>query len=249
MISKPLIGLNANFRAATHDRPAFSFIGAGYYDAIIQSGGIPVVIPPVADEADLDAILDRLDGVALVGGPDLDPHRDGFMRHASVRPMEPRREETDRLLMRLIARRRMPVLGIGVGMQLMNVALGGNLFFHIPEDLPDSLPHKDPLDNGHRHGLDVVPGSLMERIYGDGEVRVNSMHHMAIDQLAPEFQATAHCPDGVIEVIESSRDDWLAIGTQFHPESHSASALDIRIFEEFIEGTKMIAQASMRLVA
>ncbi|MGY8768249.1 MAG: gamma-glutamyl-gamma-aminobutyrate hydrolase family protein [Pirellulales bacterium] len=249
MLSKPLIGLNANYRAATHDRPAFSFVGAGYFDAIIQAGGIPVVIPPVVEEADLHTLLDHLNGVVMIGGPDLDPHRDGFMRHASVRPMEARREETDRRLMKLIVQRRMSVFGIGVGMQLMNVTLGGNLFFHISEDLPGSLPHKDPLDKGHRHGLDVVPGTLMERIYGDGEVRVNSVHHMSIDELAPEFRVSAYCPDGVVEAIESSRDDWFAIGTQFHPESESASALDKRIFEEFIDGVKIMSQQSLRMVA
>lgn len=236
MQSKPLIGLNANFRPATHDRPAFSFVGAGYYDAIIAAGGIPVVIPPVAEEADMEAILDRLHGIVFIGGPDLDPHRDGFMRHASVRPMESRREDLDRALMSLVVRRRLPVFGIGVGLQLLNITMGGNLYFHIPADVPTALPHKDPIDAGHRHGLEVVPGTIMDRIYGDGEVRVNSMHHMAIDELAPGFQVAARAPDGLIEAVEWAGDDWVAIGTQFHPEAESASALDQRIFEEFIEG-------------
>jgi putative glutamine amidotransferase len=74
----------------------------------------------------------------------------------------------------------------------------------------------------------------MERVYGDGEVRVNSMHHMAVDEVAPGFVVTARCPDGVVEAIESRIEGWTALGTQFHPESNSASALDLRIFEEFI---------------
>ena len=76
----------------------------------------------------------------------------------------------------------------------------------------------------------------MERVYGEGEIRVNSMHHMAIDEVAPGFAVTARCPDGVVEAIESTMDDWFALGTQFHPESDSASALDLRIFEEFAVG-------------
>jgi putative glutamine amidotransferase len=137
-------------------------------------------------------------------------------------------------LINSIADRRMPVFGIGVGMQLLNLSQGGSLFLHIAEDLPKALPHKDPLDPGHRHGLEVVPGTIMERVYGDGEIRVNSYHHMAIDDVAPGFHVTARAPDGVVEAIESSMDDWVALGTQFHPESDSASALDLRIFEEFI---------------
>jgi putative glutamine amidotransferase len=247
MRSKPLIGLNADYRAARKDGPAVSYVCAGYYDSITEAGGIPVVLPPTASEDDLNRLLDLLDAVVLVGGADLDPQRDGYMLHPSVRPLDARREDFDRLLMRLVARRRMPIFGIGVGMQLLNVSQGGTLLLHIPEDLPKALPHKDPLDPAHRHGLEVVPGSLMERVYGDGEIRVNSLHHMAIDDVAPGFTVTARCPDGVVEAIESTT-DWLALGTQFHPESDSASALDLRIFEEFIAGiTGEVIE--MRLVA
>jgi putative glutamine amidotransferase len=235
MRSKPLIGLNADYRAAKKDAPAFTFVCAGYYDSIVEAGGIPLVLPPVDSDDDLKRLMDLLDGMVMVGGADLDPRRDGYMLHPSVRPLDQRREMFDRRLMNMIAKRRMPVFGIGVGMQLLNVAQGGTLLLHIPEDLPKALPHKDPLDPSHRHGLEVVPGSLMERVYGDGEIRVNSVHHMAIDDVAPGFSVTARCPDGVVEAIESTT-DWLAFGTQFHPESDSASALDLRIFEEFITG-------------
>jgi putative glutamine amidotransferase len=248
MNCKPVIGLNADFRSARKDSPAFSYICAGYYDSVIRAGGIPVIIPPVADADDLDRLLDLVDGMVLVGGADLDPRYDGFMLHPSVRPLDKRREDFDRRLMRSIAGRRIPVFGIGCGMQLLNLSQGGTLFLHIPEDLPKALPHSDSLDPAHRHALTVQPGSLMERVYGEGEIRVNSMHHMAIDDLAPGFAATAHCPDGVIEAIESTMDDWFAMGTQFHPESDTASALDLRIFEEFLTGV-MTRTSEMRMVA
>jgi putative glutamine amidotransferase len=246
--SKPLVALNADFRAAKKDAPAFTYLCSGYYDAIVKAGGIPLILPPLADEDDLARLLDLVDGVVLVGGADLDPRRDGFMLHPTVRPLEKRRENFDRLLMHMIAERRLPVMGVGVGMQLLNVQQGGNLFLHIPEDMPKAIPHKDPLDPAHRHALEVVPGTLMERVYGEGEIRVNSMHHMAIDEVAPGFMVSARCPDGVVEAIESTMPDWFAIGTQFHPESESASALDLRIFEEFIDGVKA-ATMEMRLVA
>jgi putative glutamine amidotransferase len=246
MERKPLIGLNADYRAATKDAPAFSYVAGGYYDAIVRAGGIPVVIPPLQDEADLARVLDTLDGVVLVGGADLDPRRDGFMLHPTVRLLDKRRETFDRTLMRMVAERKLPVFGIGVGMQLLNVQQGGNLFLHIPEDMPAALPHKDPLDASHRHGLEIVADSLMERVYGDGEIRVNSMHHMAVDEVAPGFRVTARCPDGIVEAIESTT-DWLALGTQFHPEAESASALDPRIFEEFLSG--IVGEVPMRMVA
>lgn len=235
MLSKPVIGINADYRSAKGTQPSYSVITAGYFDSIIRAGGIPVVCPPLGDEDDINGLLDKLDGFMFIGGADLDPRRDGFMRHPMVRSLDPRREDFDRQLMRCVAERQMPVIGIGVGMQLLNVTMGGNLFLHIPEDLPEAIPHKDPQDAGHRHSLDIKSGSLMERVYGDGEIRVSSRHHMAVDELAPGFEVTARCPDGVIEAIESTSSDWFAIGTQFHPENEAASALDVRIFEEFLD--------------
>ncbi len=248
MNGKPLIGLNADYRAAKKDSPAFTYLCAGYYDCLIKVGAIPVILPPLPDVKDLRLALDHLDGFILIGGADLDSRRDGFMLHPSMRLMDPRREDFDRMLVSEIARRQMPVLGIGAGMQLLNVSQGGNLSLHIPEDFPRAVPHADPLDPNHRHALEVVPGSLMERVYGEGEIRVNSMHHMAVDDVAPGFRVTARCPDGVIEAIESVMDDWFAIGTQFHPEADSASALDLRIFEEFLLGATGTV-AEMRMVA
>ena len=236
MHGKPLIGLNADLRPAKNDSPAYSYLAAGYFDRILAAGGIPVIVPPIVSQEDAERVLEALHGFVMIGGQDLDPRRDGFMLHPSVRTLDRRREKFDRMLIRLIAERRLPLFGIGVGMQLLNVCQGGNLYLHLPEDLPEAIPHKDLQDRGHRHGLAVEPNSLMERVYGDGEIRVNSMHHMAIDEVAEGFAVTARCPDGVIEAIESQMPDWFAFGTQFHPEANSASALDGRIFEEFIDG-------------
>ena len=240
MARKPRIGINTDFFSPEDHRPAYSVTCAGYYDSITNAGGLPVLLPPVEDETDVEELLELVDGVLLIGGRDLDPQNDGFMLHPTVRPMDKRRETFDRLVAKHACERQIPIFGIGVGLQLLNVTMGGNLFLHIPEDLPKAIPHKDPIDNAHRHGLDVSMerGSIMERVYGDGEVRVNSMHHMAVDEVAPGFVVTARCPDGVIEAIESRIEGWTALGTQFHPESSSASALDLRIFEEFIAAVR-----------
>jgi putative glutamine amidotransferase len=249
MHAKPLIGINADYRSAQGNQPSFSVVTAGYYNSVLRAGGIPVVVTPMDDEDDINSVLDRLDGFVMIGGADLDPRRDGFMLHPTVRPMDVRRENFDRKLMQAIVNRRLPIFGIGVGMQLLNVTLGGNLFLHIPEDLPNAIPHRDPQDPGHRHSLEIAPNSLMERVYGDGEIRVSSRHHMAIDEVAPGFRVTATCPDGVVEAIESERDDWIAIGTQFHPENEAASALDVRVFEEFLDLMREPVAPMLRVVA
>jgi putative glutamine amidotransferase len=234
--NKPVIALNAEYRSARADSPAYSYLTAGYFNSVIDAGGSPVIIPPLKDESSINDILDLFDGIILVGGGDLDPRTDGYMIHSSMRLLDPRRENFDRILVRLVAARKLPVFGIGVGMQLLNVSQGGTLFYHIPEDLPEALPHLDTVDPNHRHALLVEKDSLMDRVYGEGEIRVNSMHHMAIDDVAPVFRATAHCPDGVVEAIESIDPSWFAFGTQFHPESDSSATIDLHLFEEFIAG-------------
>ncbi len=249
MSRKPLIGLNSDYVGATEKRPAYSLACAGYFDSILDSGGIPIIVPPLHDEADMAHVLEQLDGFVLVGGRDLDPRNDGFMLHPSVRALDARRERFDRRLCQMICDRQLPVFGIGAGMQLLNVTMGGNLFLHIAEDLPQAIPHKDLQDPNHRHGLVVEEDSLMDSIYGEGEIRVNSMHHMAVDEVADGFRVTARCPDGVIEAIESEIEGWFALGTQFHPEADSASALDIRLFEEFMAAVHASKHVPMRMVA
>lgn len=236
MAHKPLIGLNCDYRGVHQGTPACCYLAAGYFDAITNAGGIPVVLPPTTDLDSIDQVLDLFDGFLLVGGADLDPRNDGYMLHSSIRPMDPRRESFDRRLAASISNRRMSVMAIGAGLQLLNVIEGGNLYYDISIDVPNALQHRDPHDPAHRHSLVVEPDSIVGRVYGEGEIRVTSRHHMAIDRLADSFRVTARCQDGIIEAIEGKYPDWFVVGCQFHPESTAASALDIRIFEEFIEG-------------
>ncbi|MEM6689082.1 MAG: gamma-glutamyl-gamma-aminobutyrate hydrolase family protein [Planctomycetota bacterium] len=249
MSCKPLIGINADYRAAARTMPAYGYVAAGYFQSILDAGGIPVIVAPLPDEASVSQLLETLDGFVLIGGGDLDPRNDGFMLHPSVRPMDPLREASDRMLINEIAERRMPLLGIGTGMQLLNIQQGGNLFLDISEDLPNAVPHLDPHDANHRHTLNVESDSPIGRVYGDGEIRVSSRHHMACDEVAQGFRVTARCPDGVVEAIESEMMDWFAIGTQFHPECGAASALDLRIFEELVEHAASRKSEEVRLVA
>ena len=242
-VRKPRIGINAENKPAYNGVSEFHFLESGYVDALVRAGAVPRVLPPV-DQLDLvPEMLDDLDGFLLIGGPDLDPRKDGYRLHPSVRLMSPRRENFDRALMEEIEERRMPVFGIGVGMQLLNVSQGGTLFLHLPEDLPNALPHRevygDSSKSAMRHSVIIEKGSLLDSVYGENDVRVNSRHHMAVDDLAPGFLVSARCPaDGVIEAIESTQPDWFALGVQFHPEARSATFLDQRIFDAFVEGVK-----------
>jgi putative glutamine amidotransferase len=248
MQRRPLIGINADYRGQNNHVPAFTYLSAGYFDSISAVGGIPVIVPIIEDDDSLNQLLDTLDGFLLTGGGDLDPRNDGFHLHSSVKPMEARRERFDRKLAMSICDRKMPVFGIGTGHQLLNVVQGGDLYYHIPVDVPNALPHLDTQDPNHRHSLVVESDSILGRVYGEGEIRVTSRHHMAVARLADGFRCTGRCQDGIIEAFECERLDWFAMGTQFHPESLAASAMDVQIFEEFVEGVKKQV-GELRLVA
>ncbi len=233
--TRPVIGINADFTPATKHSSAHVRLAPGYSDAILAAGGLPIIIPPLGKDGPLDDLLDRLDGIVLSGGLDMDPRRTGQPMHQAVQPLAERREESDRPLVRRVVQRRLPVLGIGLGMQQLNHACGGNLYLHLPEDLPRALPHFDPTGGPHRHAVLLEPNTHIDEIYGGGEIRVNSAHHQAVRQVGKGLRTGALAPDGVIESIEATDPNWFCIGVQWHPESESASALDAQLFECFIQ--------------
>ena len=237
---KPVIGINTDFRPATKkDGYPFSWVHAGYFDCVFAAGGNPLLLPPMSDDDDLRQVLSLLDGVVLGGCKlDLDPVRLGFDRHPSTRPMPVRREDFDRRLAKLCYEMKIPVLAIGTGMLTMNAICGGTLFQHVPEDVLKPLIHRDPVEPCLRHVIEIVPGTKMDQIYGPGEIRVNSDHHMAVDQVAPNMRVSATAMDGVVEAYESIEDNWWCLGVQFHPHDEHASALDLQVFEALIEGIR-----------
>jgi putative glutamine amidotransferase len=107
---------------------------------------------------------------------------------------------------------------------------------HLPEDCPRSMPHCDPSCHGpHRHLVNLQAGTRLEEIYGGTELLVNSNHHQAVRQIGPQFRVAATAPDGVIEAIEAVDQDWFCVGLQWHPEADSSSALDLQLFECFVQ--------------
>jgi putative glutamine amidotransferase len=240
--TRPFIGINADFVPAGKATGAYARLPAGYFDTVLAAGGLPVILPPVGKESEINALLDRLDGVILSGGRDMDPRRQGQPSHPAVQPIAELREQNDRVLVRRVINRGVPVLGIGLGMQQLNAACGGTLYLHLPEDLPRAMPHKDSTEGPHRHAVLLEPNTRIDDIYGGGEIRVNSAHHQAVRQVGAGLRVGATAPDGVIEAIESVDPNWFCVGVQWHPESETASALDMQLFESFIQACLRQAQ-------
>ncbi len=234
--SRPLVGLNCDFIPAGKATKPHLRLNQGYAESVLTAGGLPVLMPMLEKEAEIRQFLERLDGFILTGGLDMDPRRMGLPRHHAVQPMPERREERDRLLVRILLELQLPLLGIGVGMQQLNVACGGSLFMHLPEDCPRTMPHSDPSCTGpHRHLVNMKAGSRLEEIYGGTELLVNSNHHQAVNKVGAQFRVAAVAPDGVIEALEALDPNWFCIALQWHPEADSSSALDLQLFECFAQ--------------
>ncbi len=248
-MNRPVIGLNADFIPGSKTGKPHLRLNQGYAESVLTAGGLPVLMPMLEREAEIHAFLDRVDGFVLTGGLDMEPRRLGLPRHHAVTPMPECREERDRLLVKILIEREIPVLGVGVGMHQLNVASGGSLFMHLPEDCPRSMPHCDPTCTGpHRHLVNIKVGSRLEEIYGGPELLVNSNHHQAINKVSPRFRVAAVAPDGVIEALEALDPNWFCIAVQWHPEADSSSALDLQLFECFVQ-TAMRQTPTLALAA
>jgi putative glutamine amidotransferase len=240
--NRPIIGINSDLVPAGKFTNEYACLRAGYFEAVVAAGGLPLILPPLTSERELRAALDCFDGMILSGGLDMDPRRQKLPMHPSVQPMAAKRDLSDQALVRCLLQKELPVLAIGLGMQQLNIVCGGSLYWHLPSDLPRAMPHRDSSGGPHRHAVVVEPGTRLEEIYGGGEIRVNSDHHQAVQRLGSGLRISARSSDGVIEAIETTKADWFCIAVQWHPESETASALDKQLFDCFIKACSGKAQ-------
>ena len=246
---KPLVGIASDLLTPKRSRNPKNVLDLGYCDGVLAAGGIPIQLPPFDREEDLEELVERLDGVVLPSGGDLNPRKLGKRPHPAIKQMHPRRETSDRMLCKMVIERRIPALCVGVSMQLMNVLHGGTIFTHLPEDMPRGMPHFDPLEGSHRHIVFITPATRLEAIYGEGEIRINSCHHQGIRTLGKGLRSGALAPDGLVEAIESTDPNWYMVGVQWHPQSDTASALDRQLFEGFVDACRGVSAPTLSLVA
>ncbi len=238
----PLIGLTtSNGRKTTN-----IYIPKAYVSAVQTAGGLPVLIPTETRPDQISQLAEVLDGILIIGGSDIDPALFGESSHATVQLDGRERDEFEITLVQTAVETGWPLFGICRGLQVMNVALGGTLYTHVPEQLPNALPHNQDTIS-HRaflaHSVKLRASTQILDILEEQEILVNSLHHQGIRRLAEPFLATGASSDGLIESIEIPGHPF-ALGVQWHPECLPESEAMRHLFTAFVE--KAAAYSSQR---
>lgn len=217
-------------------------LGLTYLRAIEAAGALPMVVPPLPEEA-VGTLLDRLDGICLSGGPDLDPVAYGASPHPDLGPTEPDLDRFELAVARCADAREIPILAICRGTQALNVARGGSLIQHLPA-VSEFAHRQTAPGNETSHPIDIEPGSRLAAALGDEEVEVpdvldvNSFHHQGIERLGQGLKISARAPDGTAEAIEDPSRLFL-IGVQWHAETLVHRHYEAALFRHFVEASQL----------
>jgi putative glutamine amidotransferase len=192
-------------------------LGMTYLEAVGGAGALAIAVPPMPGPA-IPALLDRVDGIVLSGGPDIHPDAYGAPPHPELGPTEPPLDAFELAIARAADERDMPILAICRGAQLFNVARGGTLHQHLPDVVGDGVTHRQPGAPGEPvHDVTVAAGSRLATILGRRHAHVNSFHHQAVDVLGERLAVAARAEDGTVEAFEAV-DRSFVVGVQWHAE-------------------------------
>jgi putative glutamine amidotransferase len=239
-MSTPLIGITTRTSPVPPSELLSVLQQQSYPLAILQAGGTPVLIPSELPESHWRALFERLDGILFTGGPDIATEIFGGEPHPAVYGVNPARDSLELGLARMAAERAKPFFGICRGLQVVNVALGGTLYTHLPDQLPNALVHDYPGADGLpartslAHPVRIEPASRLGQILAESELRVNSLHHQGIKEVGPALQAVAFAPDGLVEGIEVPGQAF-GLAVQWHPEWLTDQPAIQRLFAAFVQ--------------
>ena len=234
---KPLIGIPCRYNWTKNNYE----LRETYPDAIHNAGGVPVLVPLIAEVGYIESVLDRLDAICLSGSNnDLNPLIYGQEPKPQLGPVIPRRDETDLLLLAGAEARQMPVLAICFGAQSLNVYRGGTLIQDINTEVKGAIKH-DQGDLFWRgsHSINITEDSLLAEFADATRAVVNSHHHQSIDIVGRNLEPIAWAADGVIEAVIDTRPDQFILGVQWHPEVNwSNDPLSKAIFKHFVSAAR-----------
>jgi gamma-glutamyl-gamma-aminobutyrate hydrolase PuuD len=231
----------------TRKKRLIDYLGERHLELLIELKLLPVLVPVgKGARACLPQYAEQMNGLLLVEGQDIEPQRYAAQKanYKYLEKTDPLRDEIEVWLLRTALRRRLPILGICRGSQMLNVVCGGTLHGDVQKEKRSALKHID-YDNydAYRHPIAIVPGSPLEKWYRRKTLPVSSYHHQGIRQLAPRFRPMAHAPDGLIEAYYDPKAPFV-VGVQFHPERMpEARAANLRLWQSFATAVRKTLRA------
>ncbi len=235
-MTNPLIGITTYNTKNTFERD-IAAVQHTYIRAVAQGGGIPVLIPAILDDATRLELYSRLDGVLFSGGGDMSIKYFNGEDHPKIHDVDDYRDVTELSLLKQSVEDGKPFLAICRGVQVMNVALGGTLYTHIPDQFKTTLEHSQDEFTTIAHPVNIDEDSRMAEIFGETLLQVNSLHHQGLKDVASSLKVVGHAPDGMIEAVELP-DHPYAMGVQWHPEWLTDQPVMRRLFKSFVDATK-----------
>jgi putative glutamine amidotransferase len=235
---KPVVGITTNQTTNANGQPTIMLMQS-YVNAVLQAGGVPVLIPSQIAEAGWDAVYGRLDAILFSGGGDIALEYSPGDPHPRIDGVDRARDSVELKMVRAAASDGKPFLGICRGCQVVNVALGGNLYTHIPDQLPGALDHDYPgnMRQWLVHEIKIEEGTRVAQILGEPIVKVNSLHHQGIKDVASSLRVAGRAPDGLVEAIELP-DHPFGIAVQWHPEWLTDQESTRSLFRKFVEASE-----------
>ncbi|MGZ9164221.1 MAG: gamma-glutamyl-gamma-aminobutyrate hydrolase family protein [Anaerolineales bacterium] len=231
----PIIGITTNQSVNLHGQLTIMLMQS-YVKAVMQAEGVPVLIPSLIAEDGWDALYARLDGILFSGGGDIALEHFPGDPHPRIDDVDPARDSIELKMLHAAASDGKPFLGICRGSQVMNVALGGTLYTHIPDQFPNALDHSYPgnLRTVLVHEVKIEAGTHIADIYGEPIIKVNSLHHQGLKDIAPSLRVAGHAPDGLVEAVELP-DHPFGLAVQWHPEWLTDQPATRNLFRKFVE--------------
>ena len=229
---KPVIGITTDI-----ENESKYVLNHNNVQAVLRAGGLPVILP-IGIEQDVQQLSTMLDGLLLTGGGDIDPMLFGEEPHKHLGDVSPSRDSIEMALVQEMLKKNKPILGVCRGLQIINIALGGNMYQDIysQRDVP-LLQHTQKAHRFHQsHFVQVKKGSLLESITKSEQIKVNSYHHQAVKDVPLSLIISGVASDGIIEAIESTEHAFV-LGVQWHPEAlaDNKETASLRLFEKFLK--------------
>jgi putative glutamine amidotransferase len=235
-VSIPVIGLTT-YNSKNKYGSSIAALSRAYIAALTMSGAASVLIPSGLLEAASRSLIQCLDGLLLTGGGDISIERFDGTSHQRVNGVDPDRDEGEFSLLQEAVDSGLLFLGICRGIQVVNVALGGTLYPHIQDQLTGAIKHD--YDSGSQrqflaHELTIEKDSHLAHILGENIIKVNSLHHQGVKELAPVLRPVAFAPDGLVEAVELL-DHPFGMAVQWHPECLTDQPVTQRLFQAFVD--------------